>query len=534
MARLPQLLRYFKLAPTASTAELRKAYLTKVKECHPDACGASCSEFLEVQNLFKEANELLALQPPPCSGPAPVMSWGRASDCRGGSQPFAEPITVPVVGLSERTVYPFAAAFSFFAVGATSYVLTQQRRPSPVAAENHKVPVSLGDGPSGVDLGRAKYPPLEHGPWNVALAKAVVPGKGLWSPSRSWEFVDSGSFYASRAKGHNREGIGQRVRLGEKQGGQVKVLSYEASHQPQVRRGTEMLPVHAAAEDANLWFLEQCGATPTCRAMLNLGDVLADTPLHHAAWAGRADSCLVLLRLGADTDARNADGLMPEEVAGNAGHAEVAELLRSARLAAEGTGTGPAPRHPDGLGIMAQPPDDVVFVGLKASESLRHAVNMASGYNVAPPLPVNRSMKDSENAAVRIAGVVRGALQDTEFDLEDPLPQGLQAAADFWAAPLGKEPNPGVEACGLLLYEAPNEASQDAPGHWVAVRRSSTPEEYWRLDPVRGPFRLTAPELEALVCRYQAWRVIRGSQQLRQLRTAKLHATSAEAQALVH
>merc|ERR1719422_907084 len=221
------------------------------------------------------------------------------------------------------------------------------------------------------------FPELKSGPWNVREAKAekANKGTGVWAPSKSDQFLDSDSFYAGRAKGHIRAGIGQRRRLGEKQGGQIKDLGYEAMHEPLMRNGVEMLPVHAAAEDGDVWWLERCGAMRSCRAMLDVGDAQQDTPLHHCARAGQASTCKALLRLTMVPDSRNMEGQLPEEVAAAEGHEEVARLLRSAR-SGKGLVSGEALRHPDGLGIMKEPPEGVVFVGIRESESLRLAVNM--------------------------------------------------------------------------------------------------------------------------------------------------------------
>lgn len=554
--RLPQLLRYFKLPPNANAAELRQVYLKKVKEVHPDAGGRSSKDFLDLQQHFREASELLAAADAGRTEARAPESWTKAKPrvhtpamdetaCHGSAGH-----AVPVTGFSQGSVYPLAggmllaagAAFALSHHARSSTEVTEQS--SPTSPKETNISRTTAANPKGSEASaasnRPKYAPIQSGPWNVSTAKDVMPRKGIWSPGSTHEFLDSDSFYASRAKGHSRAGISQRVRLGEKQGGQIKGLGYEANYQPQIRRDIEMLPIHIAAEDGDLWTMEQCGSNTKCRSLLNVGDARGDTPLHHGAWAGRADSCLALLRLGAETDADNSEGVTPEEIAKARGHREVAELIRSARQSAYGEGAGPSPRHPDGLGVMAEPPEDVIFVGLQASETLRHALNMAAGLMVAPPLPISKTMRESDNAAVKIAGVVRGCIQDTEFDLQDPLPlkgEGSQSAADFWKRPLGQDSHSDVEACGLLIYEPPKTVSPDAPGHWVAIRQEKSGSEFaqsfWRLDPVRGPFRLSASELEQLLQRYQAWRVVRGSLELRQKRSSKVQAASQEAEALL-
>eukprot|EP00930_Biecheleria_cincta_P039311 TRINITY_DN27033_c0_g1_i1.p1 TRINITY_DN27033_c0_g1~~TRINITY_DN27033_c0_g1_i1.p1 ORF type:complete len:566 (-),score=76.24 TRINITY_DN27033_c0_g1_i1:375-2072(-) len=554
-SRLPQLLRYFKLPPNANAAELRQVYLKRVKEVHPDAGGRSSKDFLDLQQNFREACELLAAADAPRTEAQAPQSWPKANagvnahPRTATTSHGAASQAVPVTGLPQGSVYPLAGGM-LLAAGAAFFLSHHARSSTEVTEHSGRSSPSspktetnmsrtTAEHPKGSEASagskKTKYAPIQSGPWNVSVAKAATPRKGIWSPSSTHEFLDSDSFYASRAKGHSRAGISQRVRLGEKQGGQIKGLGYEANYEPQIRRDIEMLPIHMAAEDGNLWALEQCGANTKCRSLLNVGDAHGDTPLHHGAWAGRADSCLALLRLGAETDADNNEGVTPEEIAKNRGHNEVAELIRSARQSAYGEGAGPSPRHPDGLGVMAEPPEGVIFVGLQASEILRHSMNMAAGVMVAPPLPISKNMRESDNAAVKIAGVVRGCIQDTEFDLQDPLPlkgEGSQSATDFWKRPLGQDSNSDIEACGLLIYEPPKAVSPDAPGHWVAIRQESS-QSFWRLDPVRGPFRLSASELEELVQRYQAWRVVRGSLELRQQRSSKVQAASQEAEALL-
>lgn len=244
------------------------------------------------------------------------------------------------------------------------------------------------------------------------------------------------------------------------------------------------------------------------------------------------------------------------------GHEEVASLLRRAAAPAEASPAAApsssaaahlaqceALRHEDGLGILEEPPEDIIFAGLRESEPLRRAVNMIAGYNITPPLPVTRSLQaGGAETADRVADVVRGCLQATEFALEDVGEGEVALPAD------DEEESSTLRFCGLLLFEPPGAVSPDAPGHWVALRRhrrrdhgaglvagrpsvaatgAAKDAEYWRLDPVRGPFRLEASELTPLLGRYRAWRMVQGPSHLREERAAKLARAGEEAEAIL-
>jgi len=453
-------------------------------------------------------------------------------------------MAVPCHGLQSGKVYAFAAA-SLLAAAALS-LPAQKRQSSPAAAESPKdgdaapaaLPKSAGRSSSRNPREQAVYenakrifPELVSGPCSVAKAKAEPPGKGIWAPSKDFQFLDSDSFYANRARGHLRAGIGQRRRLGENQGAQVKGLGYAADFEPFQRDGVEMLPVHLAAEDGSVWWLERCGATQTCRAMLVEPDTAGDTPLHHSARVGCRPSCLALLRMGGDPQARNDEELLPEELAVQAGHPELAQLLRAARQA-EGP-AGDMLLHPDGLGVLAEPPEGVVYVGLKESEPLRRSVNMAAGFRITPPLPIPRHLQEGGDDTVEhIVDTVRGSIQDTEFMLEDMVDNANPLPFDGEDAQL--------RHCGLLFYESPGSVSPDSPGHWFAVRRSQTgaPDEVeggecWRLDPIRGPYRLRQGELQELLKRYRSWCLVQGPEHLREERTRKLAKAKDEAYELL-
>jgi len=220
----------------------------------------------------------------------------------------------------------------------------------------------------------------------------------------------------------------------------------------------------------------------------------------------------------------------PEDLARSAGLESLAESLHQAReTPRQGHVVGAL--HADGLGLLASPPQGVVFSGLAISGALTRAVNMSAGVHVVAPLPITPSMYKESRQASNVVQMIRGSLGSTEFDLEE-----LDVERDgVWAAPNGGE---DFETCGLLIYEAAGQVSADAPGHWVAIRRaperaSESASEYFRLDPVRGPFRLSEDELLSLLGRFSAWRTVRGPAALREQRNAKLAQAKNEAQKLM-
>jgi len=415
-------------------------------------------------------------------------------------------------GPSEAAMSCFVA--SLFAAGGVSLYVSHRQRLSPTAAQGPSV-----------------WPALASGPWNVHLAQQE--SKGVWAPSKAWEFQNKDSFYNNRAQGHLRANVGQR------RGKQVKGQGYDAFHDPVVRDGVEMFPVHVAADDGHVWWLEICGASLQCRSMLGVGDARQGTPLHHCARCGQEASCRALLRLGADPSVKNDEQQLPEEVAAAAGHGDIAAFLQEARGTDDlwdAAGQEATLRHPDGLGVLQEPPAGVTFTGLNQAGVMRHAVNMAAGCSVAPPLPMSRAMLDAQDAAERLINVARGSLQATEFDLEDlkgdclSTVQSTGDADALWEA-AGRD---GADLQGFLFYEPPGVVTQDAPGHWVAVRRVPAPGAgFFRLDPVRGPFRLSDQELKLMLGRYQAWRVVQATRETRLARTAKLGAAREEALALL-
>lgn len=530
-------LRYFRLPETASAEQLRQAYLVRAKQVHPDvAKKVTTDDFQELQERFKEASCFISQR-----GKAPKFAqhppyrpldyeWVKPDNRNHSKTAGAGYATA---GFSPSLSYPLALVLG---AAASTWLWLPRERSPPRASEivSHKAPGNRTVAKASVEP--QVWPPLKSGPWHVAQAKATPSSIGQWTPSRSGAFVESDDFYANRAKGHIRAGQGQRSRLGEKQNPAIKELGYDETHTPVMRNGVEMLPAHIAAGEGRIWWLERCGADPACRGTLGAKDTSGETPLFHAARSGQEVACYALLRLGVDATAVDAPAL-PEDLARSAGLESLAESLHQACVQPR-QGHVVAALHVDGLGLLEAPPEGVVFSGLGISGALTRAVNMSAGVQVVAPLPITPSMYKESCQANKVVQMIRGSLCSTEFDLEE-----LDVQSDgVWAAPNGGK---DFETCGLLVYETAGQVSADAPGHWVAIRRApplpsaeaegsaDRPSEYFRLDPVRGPFRLSEDELLSLLRRFSAWRTVRGPAALREQRNAKLSQAKNEAQKLM-
>lgn len=174
-------------------------------------------------------------------------------------------------------------------------------------------------------------------------------------------------------------------------------------------------------------------------------------------------------------------------------------------------------RHPDGLGLLAAPPESVPYDGPRPNEILRRAVNFAAGVVVLEQnqlegqgLPDLSNPLDHPQAVYHTSAPRRAG---NEFDIEVSIRRARDALARFGLAlELAESEATGgswVDCIGMLLFEAKGSGSEDAPSHWAAVRSSGS--EFWRLDPVRGSFRMSSQEFAELRCRYNTWRVVRGS-----------------------
>jgi len=524
------------LPKCSSPTELRQAYLQAAKHLHPDRrCSserhAAAQEFAELHRRFEEATEALkradavfgkAAGDASATGApgatATASRWQAWTNVHQHSYPWhahgcRQQHEIPVVGLPARLVYGCVASFvaAFLAI---RYLLPKTVTSGNVPEESHQ----------SEEIMKARH----------VRSKSLRESESLIK-ERNLAAYFNAQFRRTKSRTSSNNG-----RIG-----------------PQLREGLSLSAVHVAAEDGYVWWLERCGASSACSRKLDIGDERRkDTPLHRCARRGEFSACATLLRLGAKPGARNAWQLLPEDLATHEGFHDVASLLRIVRLNGAALSTKSVNEdvtnaakavagHPDGLGMLCYPSGGVNYSGPFPTESLRHAVNMAAGQGVLSHLqlpqthpsllpPPEQPRPGSDDAMEAALEHVRVALEGTGFDLEqEPIskgePQEVAMDVDFirevWTVPGDGSDANAMMVKGLLVYETPGKASPDAAGHWFAVRTSSEGSASaapagrsdsdaqssvvgFRLDPVRGPYRLTAPDLAELLRRYRSWRLV--------------------------
>lgn len=503
--RLATLLKSFRLHPEASAVQLKEAYHREAKRLHPDRQSSgkqdvAARDFADVQSRFEEATALLRKYGHmPSATPRPLgghdsnsyhayAPFEHASGIHTGSQ------ALPVMGLPAKAVYTVSAAISFSV--ASAWILLQQKR-EPVS-ESKRIAVQ----------------PQAATSTSTQIAATSLSGSRLQlgREAGAASFRDASAYYSTLSSQFRRTKSRKQFKSGRLD--------------PQLRDGVALTPAHVAAEDDHVWFLERCGASAGCRGMLEQSDRRGDTPLHRCANEGNISSCRTLLRLGANPSAENKWHLRPEDLAAHKGHSMTAALLQATRtksacdpaLKAMGIETG---RHPDGLGLLSNLPEGIYYNGPYHSACLRNAVNYACGAVVVGDLDLSgeESSRAQEVATSSVDWKVNFALQrvrltlkGSNFELERtahaPDVMGPRSAA--WCSR-----DDGAEVRGLLLFEAAGSVTPDAPGHWMAIRACSSSHPLgadgavaFRLDPVRGVYRLSGPELAELLVRYPAWRVV--------------------------
>lgn len=547
--RLASLLRTFHLSPGASASDLKQAYFKEAKRLHPDTKGqkghAASKDFLSLKDRYEEAMGLLEKvkntdwhqhsQDELHRGPygfredGSNFNSGRQHNQSWETGPHSQESAIPCTGFPERTVYMITGAIvsifaAFLGLKVGSYgeedfnkiksmrefkdpAVAEQNQRNSAASLRQALELSSGEQHAGLGVGV-----LCGQPENATAARRAAESDVMDAPHQD------ASWY-------------HRVRRARR----AKSNADEGGVGAQFRDGVALNPVHVAAQDGYVWWLERCGAVPSCHALLNERDRRGDTPLHHCARRGQGAACRTLLRLGADPDVQNKWQLWSEDLAAHEGHTDLADLLRHTRLKDSRSSSARSlrvsqlassiGRHPDSLGMLAEPSGGVVYFGPHSSESLRHAVNLAAGSEVLQHLRKRSGESASGSRVDHVEGAVqqaldrvRNALEDSGFTLEAAPVSAASRDPYGWASH-----EDGKEVCGLLVFEPPGQVSRDAPGHWVAVRHARGPTmdeqqtqqatgDFFRLDPVRGPFRLKQNDMATLLTRYRAWRVVRESQ----------------------
>lgn len=292
--RLAVLLGQFNISPhignskAAHQQELRTAYLRKASKSHPDAGGREDGkDFIQLQQDYDEAQALLkrsfqstvAVRHHPCNYSAP---WGPP---RGGPVAWQS----RAGGGPEDLLYnsggspgaPPARLVCF--VGASLFLgFAWSMRPREVSEPSQRPTVAT----------------------EVRLQTPTNPAAEIAA-----EIVRPQSDYYNK-----------RVKKSEPSNMFVK------RPHSKVRGSVYISPLHAAAEDGKAEWLHWVGERSRVCVVSSL-DRKQQTPLHYAARSGQEEACAVLLKFQANPRERCKEGKTPLDLAREAGHVEVAQML---------------------------------------------------------------------------------------------------------------------------------------------------------------------------------------------------------------
>lgn len=543
------LLRSFKLPRDASVSDLKKAYFREAKKLHPDSNpqldpNRATREFTRLRADYEEAVRLLEGGSGAFGG-----SYGGSGSSGSG------------FGQSEWSWQTSDGYAGFSRQGrATGWSTEDWRAWSETAPPKKQRPFVYGAKSTGVPV--VGFPTKVVYPLTGLLLTTFLVSR-LWrrhkeemerprlqglTPSE----VSRGNQFEDQSSGRVEWPGRVAFREALEREPQIQTRSLEAQSsisslnppRPTRRRPVpsphEVSPhddfaVHDAAAHGRVWWLELCGATPSCRPGLYSSDFRDDTPLHQCAKHGQVLACRTLLRLGADPSRRNRFGLAAEHLAAHGGHEDLATLLTGVRRGGvdptSAAATRLAKRHPDGFGHTVSLQDEGLPMGSLPSESLRHAVNAALGESLLGPKDLaaaatalakrTHTMGAGEEVSQVAIGLVNEVLAPSGRRIEVFTHKGGPEAISFAACDYG-----------LLGFEQPGKVTPDAPGHWFALRplaraslagfgsleakrsvQEATVKEdelFQRLDPVRGIFILTSQETQDLLLRYTFWRIAPG------------------------
>lgn len=550
-ARLATLLRRFQLPPEATAADLRHAYFRDAKRLHPDRnpsdLGRATREFTQLRAEFDEALKLLEQSHTPSSASS-TYGYGSAQEGFRYQQSYGQSHGFPHEEAEDGKRWSAAswAARSQAPSPPRGYKWRWKGQDDPLGSMHQSAVPVVGLPQAAVYTASAMFASAIF-LWLVSkLLKQEEPAQNHLGPAWLREAAqDVGvqqSLSGASTQGSHSHG-GLRKALEGMGKDEMPTLPKDQFGRP-VRESSLASSARQAAASGKVWWLERCGSSPACRAVLDAGDERDDSPLHHCARSGQEDTCCALLRLGADPARRNRWGLVPEHLASQTGHSDLAGLLRGVRRGGvdptSAAALRKARRHPDGLGILAEEPlEDGSFFGFEPSESLRHSANMAIGQHVLGPKDLSLAGAVLERESIVSSGSEKDVPTSNTTPLnsqlalcKDPLVHAAVArlrqalsSAGFGVDRVDLIQSQSVEAwwmsegpgvVGYVFYEPPGHVSADAPGHWVAIRpaHGTTIEKarmtgmlFYRLDPVRGPFTLSRADAIEVGARYEIWRI---------------------------
>ncbi len=166
----------------------------------------------------------------------------------------------------------------------------------------------------------------------------------VWSPESRVHFFNACNVDLMRSIGNNRDDHGNTMMIIATMGRQADVVSMlltEGNVDPNLQNMGGFCALHyavspsaGASPESLASGLEICRSLVQHGASLELREGTAGcTPLHYAASAGQRASVELLLEFGAKAGVRCRSEFLPEDYAKSSCHNEVADLLRSARLA---------------------------------------------------------------------------------------------------------------------------------------------------------------------------------------------------------
>lgn len=473
-------------------------------------------EFMALQARFNEATSLLNTSASADSWQhtddrsKESAKWGSARQGRGGHANETETgyrstaSGVPFVGLPSPFVY--------IASGSLAVTIVMCLIFSPATDDDQRKLMSqlrAGGGLSQQDITKLRHVLEDDSSSGLGATRNAYP-----APAANHQFDDDDEAI---------QGLDAYFRLLAKRASKSGKPPSDGRVSGQTREGVELDPSHVAAQDGQVWWIERCSAREGCRMLLDKPDRRGDAPLHHCARFGQSLACQTLLRVGADPTAVNKWRLRPEDLANHMDHKEIAQMLRGARIFeldprhADSSARDTHQRvqqHPDGFGKLLQDlPEDVYYYGPTSSESLRHAVNLTVGqvilrklYMKTPPTEQELASDQGDQGVDNVIEILSHTIAKTGFELETlpVIPKDMLTGSGWTRR------DDGAKVYGLLLFESPGSVTPDAHSHWVAIRHSRSAQGvfFFRLDPLRGPYSLTAHELSVLLNRYRAWRIV--------------------------